>query len=201
MAGKASLVLGPAFLAGSLIMIGQMAAGAGPFRAMYGHQLAIVDLIAVAGFAGFLLGGLWNRRIVAAHAPYMLATAFLLFSPIVSRLLANYLPGLAVRAIEDLPRFGPALHISQVLGIALALFLWFRARPQGRAFGVAAAILVLQSVMFETVGRSDSWAAFVAELATVSPLALALAGISLGAIVVVLGWMGPRRSAQQALAP
>lgn len=192
--GRASFVLTPLFLAGSLLVIATMANGAGQFRAMFGARLAIVDIIAVAAFAYFVFNALAQRRNVGLHAGYMLATAFLLFGPVAARLIPAFVPGLTIRALEELPRFATAFHIGNALAFAGAIWIYARSRPGGRPFALAAAVVVAQSAVFETIGRSSWWGELIIAIADISPLAIALTGLGAGVAVVYAGWSMPGRA-------
>ena len=191
--GLASLVLTPLFVAGGLLVIAAMTTGPGPFREMFGYRLAIVDLLSAAAFAGFVYGALRNRKNVGLHARYMLATPFLLFSPIAARLLPAFVPGVTIRTLEDLPRFGTGFQLSQALAIAFSLWLYTRNRRQSLPYLIAAGVLIVQSVAFETAGRAGWWVELSNGLAEVPPLGLALAGIVVGAAAAYFGWTGPLR--------
>lgn len=186
--GLAILALMPLFVAGSVLVVGTMSGGHGPFREMFGQRLVIVDLMAAAVFAGFVFGALRYRRNVGLHAGYLLATPFLLFGPVASRLIGNFVPGLTISSIEELPRFATAFHLSQMLAVATALWLYARNRGQGLPFLIAAVVLTLQSAAFETVGKTAWWSEVSGGLAKVPPLSLALAGIVFGIAVAYFGW-------------
>ena len=190
-AGRATFVLLPLFVAGSSLVICTMAAGNGPLREMFGARLALFDIIATAAFCGFVYGALRNRRNVALHARYMLATPFLLIAPVASRLLSIFVPGLMIRSVEEVPRFGSALQVSQVLVVIAALWLWSMDRRVGRPFLVLAVVAILQSVTFETIGALPAWQQTAKSFGSVSPSIAALLGIVLGALVVAVGWYRP----------
>jgi hypothetical protein len=189
--GLATLILLPLFLAGSSLVIAAMASGDGAFRQMFGARLALFDIIASLAFSGFVYGALRNLRNVALHARYMMATPFLLFTPVASRLLSIFVPGLTIRAVEEIPRFGYALQLSQVLVIITALWLWSRNRKAGRPFLLLTAVAVLQSLSFETVGATSAWQAVSVSFGAISPATAFLVGITFGAVVCLLGWRRP----------
>jgi hypothetical protein len=186
--GLASIVLMPLFLAGSALVIATMASGGGEFRGIFGARLALFDIIASLAFAGFVFGALRHRRNVALHARYMLATPLLLIAPVASRLLSVFVPGLAIRTAEEIPRFAYALQLSQALVIVAALWLWSLDRQAGRPFLMLTAVAVLQSVSFETVGQSAAWQDMATSFAALPPSLVALLGIALGTAVVAVAW-------------
>jgi hypothetical protein len=195
-AGLATMVLVPLFLAGSFLVISAVAAGDGALREMFGARLALFDIITSAAFCGFVYGALRNRRNVALHARYMLATPLLLIAPVASRLLSIFVPGLMIRSVEEVPRFAMALQVSQVLVIFTAFWLWSANRSVGRPFLILAAVAVLQSLSFETVGKSPAWLETAESFASIPPSLSALLGIVLGALVVALGWYRPAASSR-----
>jgi hypothetical protein len=51
-----------------------------------------------------------------------------------------------------------------------------------------AALLAVQMVLFETVGRSEWWAGVTAQIGAMSPVVLAAFGVAIGAVAVAAGW-------------
>ncbi len=190
-AGLATFALIPIFLAGSLLVIGSMAAGGGPFRAMFGTRLSLADLISFLTFTALIYGGLRHRRNVLLHSSYMLATPFLLASPVVSRLFPAFVPGLTIRSVEELPRFAGSFHLSQGLAIALALALFFRNR-KATPFLAVAIVIAVQSLVFETAGRTVVWSDVNSWLGSLSQVVLACFAVLLGIVVTWLGWINGR---------
>ncbi len=190
--GLATFVLTPVFLAGSLLVIGSMAAGGGPFRAMFGTRLGLADVISFFTFTFLIYGAFRHRRNVALHASYMLATPFLLVSPVISRLFPSFVPGLTIRSIEEIPRFAGSFHLSQVLAIAVALLLFLRHR-QARPFLIVAIVIAVQSVAFETAGRTVIWSDLNGWIGTLSPLTLACFAVLLGIVATCFGWVNARK--------
>jgi hypothetical protein len=186
--GLATMILLPLFLAGSFLVILAMSAGDGALREMFGARLALFDVIASVAFAGFVYGAIRNRRNVALHARYMMATPFLLIAPVASRLLSIFVPGLTIRSIEEIPRFAYALQLSQVLVVVAALWLWSADRKVGRPFLILTVLAVLRSLAFETIGQSPAWVQMTKSFATVAPSMAAMLGFALGAIVVSMAW-------------
>lgn len=187
-AGLSSLVLVPLFLAGGLLVVNTIAARPGPFSAMFGARLALFDLISAAAFAYFVFAALKQRRTVALHAGYMLATVFLLVNPIFGRLFPMFVPGLTIRTLEDLPRFAGSIHLAQAVAMAIALWLYSRDRRYGTPFLAVSGVLAAQSIVFETVSRTVWWADANRAIGTVAPVTMAAIGLIVGVIVVYFGW-------------
>ena len=187
-AGLASLILAPLFMAGGLLVVATMAVRPGPFAEMFGARLALLDVISVIGFAAFMFLALKHRRNVGLHAGWMLATVFPLINPTIARLLPAFVPGLTIRSIEELPRFATSVQLVQLLAIGISLFLYKRYRNHGAPMLAVAAMLVLQSVLFETVARSAWWAGVAAQIGATSPFVLMGLGITAGAVAVIAGW-------------
>ncbi len=189
--GFTTFALTPVFLAGSLLVIGSMSAGGGPFRALFGTRLGLADVISFFTFAALVYGAFRHRRNVFLHSSYMLATPFLLASPVTSRLFPSFVPGLTIRSVEELPKFAGSFHLSQGLAIALALALFFRNR-RATPFLVVAIVIALQSLAFETAGRTVIWADINEWIGTVPPLVLACFAGLLGIVATVFGWVNGR---------
>lgn len=187
-AGLSSLVLAPLFLAGGVLVIGTLAARPGPFAELFGARLALVDATSVIAIAVFLFLALKHRRNVGLHAGWMLATVFPLINPTVGRLLPAFAPGLTITSLEELPRFADSVRVAQALALGLALFLYLRNRRYGTPMLAVAALLAVQMVLFETVGRSEWWAGVTAQIGALSPVVLAAFGVAIGAVAVAAGW-------------
>ena len=187
-AGLASLILAPLFLAGGMLVIATMALRPGPFMELFGARLAAVDLVSVVGFAAFMFLALKHRRNVGLHAGWMLATVFPLLAPTLAHLTPAFVPGLTIRSVEELPRFAGSIHLVQVLAICLSVWLFLRYRKHGTPMLVVTGMLVIQSVLFETVGRSEWWSEVHAQIGATSPFVLIALGTVTGAVVVAAGW-------------
>ena len=199
-AGLTSLILAPVFLAGGLLVIATMAVRPGPFTELFGARLAVVDLVSVIGFAAFMFLALRHRRDVGLHAGWMLATVFPLLNPTLARLTPAFVPGLTIRSVEELPRFAGSIHLVQVLAIALAMWLYLRNRKHGTPMLVVAGMLVIQSILFETVGRTEWWSELHAQIGATSPFVLITLGVLVGTVVVAAGWKAGTRASAPAQA-
>ena len=195
--GRWSLGLFPLFFAGGLMIIHSMAvkfgAQADPFYSMFGARLGIIDVVATAGIAWLYVEGLRQRRKVQLHARHRVATVLFLLSPIFGRLMP-ILPPFAMAGPEDLPRFALSVQAGNAIALALAAWLWFGSPKHGRPYLVTGAAIVLQMVLFETIGRSGAWEAFYAGLGALPAGAFLAAGLVAGAGLAWLGWtLGPVR--------
>ena len=199
-AGLASLVLAPLFLAGGLLVIATMAIRPGPFTELFGARLAAIDAVSVFGFAAFVFLALKHRRNTGLHASWMLATIIPLINPTVGRLIPAFVPGLTIRSVEELPRFASAVHLAQTLAIGIAFFLFLRYRRHGTPMLIVAAMLVFQTILFETVGRSEWWSDVHAHIGATSPMLLLVLGITLGVVAVAAGWISGGTSRREAQA-
>ncbi len=186
--GTSAVLLVPAFLAGGLLVMGTMAQSQGPFHAMYAHRLIAIDCLATVGFAGFVTAALAQRRRVAEHAGWLMATPLLLVSPVLARLFSGFLPPFAIRGLEDLPRFAGSVHLAQLVALAIAVALALQARQHAKPYLWAAAVLVAQSLGFEFLGQVPAWTALCAAWGAVSPTWQAAVGLALGAGAVGWGW-------------
>ncbi len=197
--GLASLVLTPLFLAGGVLVVATMAVRPGPFTELFGARLGLLDVVSVFAFATFVFMALKQRRNVGLHAGWMLATIFLLINPTLARLTPGFVPGLTIRSLEELPRFAGSIHLVQILGICVAAFLYLRNRRHGTPMLAVLGVLVLQSILFETLALSAWWKGVDMQIGAMSPAVLASFGIALGAVAVIAGWTsGSERPAARA---
>ncbi len=201
--GLASFALFPFFVTGGLLVIQTMAVkftdGSDIFYDMFGARLGAIDAVSSLAILGFFYLALRNRRKVHLHARYMLAPMLFLLGPILSRLMP-ILPPLAIAGPQDFYRFGYGLHLANALAVAIAALLYWRAPKHGRPWLVAGGLVVAQSVVFETFGRSEAWQAMFRAIGAL-PVSL-IAGIGLAASVFVLfaGW-NARPAPPRAAAP
>jgi hypothetical protein len=195
--GWSSLGLFPLFFGGGLLIIHSMAAKFGaqadPFYSQFGARLGIIDTVASAGIAWLYVEGLRQRRKAQLHARYMIATVFFLWSPIIGRLLP-VLPPLAITGPDDLYRFAWSVQVANGLAVALTMALWFAAPRHGRAWLITAGAIVLQIILFETIGRSAAWETLFKEIAAIPAAIMFASGLAAGSGLAWLGWtLGPAR--------
>jgi len=202
--GLASFALFPFFLVGGLLVLQTMAvkfgAQADPFYRMFGARLGAIDAVSVIALPILFGAALARRRKVHAHARYMLATLFFLIAPILSRLLP-ILPPLAIAGPADFGNFAIGVHIANAVAALIALVLALRAPKHGRAWLIVAGLAVLQSVAFETLGRSAAWEASFVSLASVPTALLASMGFAVAVGAIWIGWSAvPPRAQREAAA-
>lgn len=189
-AGLSVFFVLPMFCAGGMLVMQSMAAKfaaqADPFNGTFGARLGIVDAIATIAVPGFVLAALANRRQVHLHAGYMLATVLLVLSPIVARIVPA-VPGFPMEGAAGRHPFEVAFHVAQVIAIGAALGLAARSR-QGMPFVVAAVTIALQSLAFETVGRSEAWAGSFTSLTQLPSGLVAAAAIAAATVALRAGW-------------
>lgn len=162
-------------------------------------QFGFFDPLANVGFALLFYGGLKYRHKVHLHARYMLATLLFVVSPIVFRLLGNFVPFLNSDTPETAYRFSYAMAGGNAAAIAIALYFYAQAPKHGRPFLIAAGFIAAQEITFETLGRIPAWAPMFGRVSTISlPFLLTLTGIvALG--IAWHGWVaGARPRAPQA---
>ena len=154
--GLAIFALVPLFFAGGAGVEHSMAVATGsgqdPFYNIWGPSLGAYDLVASLGFVAFTAMALRDRRRVARHAAWLLATPLLLVGPVLSRVYPRFIPGLAMHGPQDFGLFRWGIHLGGLTAIAIALWLWSRHRRDGRPWLAVAAINLVQLFLFETLG-------------------------------------------------
>ena len=194
--GLATFVAIPLFAAGAMGVIHSMAAGTlggNPFYALWGARLAFIDAVAFGALLYAAGMALRHRHDVRLHASYMLSTALPLVSPVLGRVLAQTVPGFVVRGPQDFPIFGWSAQCANLCAGIVALWLWRRDPRAGRPWGVAAAVIAVQIVGFETLAKSPSWIAAFLTTARLPLTWLMLFGLMAGSVAVALGWTRPAR--------
>ena len=179
-------------------MAAKFLAQSDPFYIIYGSRLGAVDTLSPIAIGYLFFSGLRRRRQVHLHARYMLATAFFLLMPILTRLLVA-VPPLAITGPDDFHLFGYAFHVANALAIGLALALHLRAPKHGRPLLILAGCLAAQSFVFETLGRTAAWEGLFVFLATVP--AAVLVSLALVASVAVTWWGWTLGSVNRPAAP
>jgi len=200
-AGLATFAVVPLFAAAGLLAMRDMAtlglAGADPFHAAFGVRLAMIDAASLSAFLALVGWGLARRRHVAVHAGAMLGTVLLVLPPIVGRLVPM-LPGLPVHGIAAFPI---GFHVGNAVSAGLALLPSRRTRRATAPLTLAATVLVLESLAFETVARGSLWTAVARSAAgTPAPL-VALFGLAMSAAVLWSAWYHPSGERRGAAVP
>ena len=188
--GRSSFLLVPLFFAGGLLVLQTMSQrtfGGHPFYEVFGAGLGALDLLAVLFFAGFYYAALRNRRRVQLHARYMLATVLLLATPIASRVLNRYVPGLIIEGPGDMHLFVAGVHLGNAIGLALALGLYLQARRHGLPWLLAAVFLGVSSVSFQWLAAAGPWQTTFRGIGMLPWSLLVALGLLVGALLVWLG--------------
>lgn len=196
--GRASFLLAPPFVAGGLLVTKVTVIKDSPFTEMFAIRLSFADFLSAAAFALFYFLALRNRKSVEHHSRYMLATVFPLLAPSISRIFTGYVPGVAIRAPEDLPNFGVALDISFIIAGLIAVVLVAqdaRNRKPLAPFALAFASLVLMIASYYTYGTTAHWKQTVLAYASLSDATLIVIGLAIGVAAAFFGWFAPRKVA------
>jgi glucan phosphoethanolaminetransferase (alkaline phosphatase superfamily) len=198
--GLTSLALFPFFLVGGLLVLQTMAHKVAthedPFYDLFGARLGTMDALSSIALPFLFYPAIRWRRKVHIHARYMLAPVLFLLGPILSRLMPA-LPPLAITGPETFYRFAYGLHVSNAIAVAIAAFLSWRAPKHGRPFLVVGGLIVLQSLLFETLGRTPDWEALYVSLAQVpTPLVVSL-GLAAGILAGAAGWIAGQKPARR----
>jgi hypothetical protein len=199
-AGLASLALFPLFLVGGLLVLQTMADKFGarqdPFYALFGARLGAIDTISSIALPFLFYRAIRWRRKVHTHARYMLAPILFLLPPILSRLMPA-LPPFAIAGPETFYRFGYGVHAADAISVAAAAFLYLEAPKHGRPFLIVGGLILLQSLVFETLGSIPQWERLYPSLAEVpTPLVVSL-GLAAGILAGAAGWIGGQPPARR----
>lgn len=195
--GKASLGLFPIFFAGGWGVIWTMAKATPNdiFYQIYGARLGTFDIVADLAVGWLYYVALRDRRNVQLHARAMLATPILLISPILGRVFGHYAPGLIIAGPQDFYLFAYSMHLANLVALLLTVWLYRQAPRHGGVFLFTAAIIVIQSILFETLGRNAAWRAFFVGIGSLPELPWLLLWLAAGAAIARFGWVAGRRPA------
>lgn len=196
--GRMSFLLAPPFVAGGLLVTKMTVIKDAPFTEMFAISLSFADFVSVAAFALFYFLALRNRSSVEHHSRFMLATIFPLIPPSVARIIAGYVPGVAIRGPEDLPNFEIALNLSFAIAALFTIALLVqdvRRKKPLTPFLLALSSLVLMVGVYHSYGNTAHWQQTVLAYARFSDTALIAAGLVIGAAAALLGWKFPRMQA------
>jgi hypothetical protein len=196
--GKSSLLLFPFLIAGLAAIIDLTAkgyvAGDNPARTMFGGSFLIGVALAIAAYVTVYYRALKYRRKTWLHAGYMLTTPLILFESPFGRILNMFVPGLAIRGLDDLPLIMPAIMWSMALELAVVALIWFKFRERASPFLVAAGFIVAQMLTMGLMTETQWLRSLLALLSQVPSSAVVLAGFALGALTSWAGWQAGKRA-------
>ncbi|MBL8517358.1 MAG: hypothetical protein JNM76_10375 [Betaproteobacteria bacterium] len=151
--GRASLVLVPLIILSSLLLAHARISAAGALDQPGMLQLLVLQFMAPILFAGFYLAARRNRRSLPVHSRWMLSTGFLLIDPIVARIIGFWMP-----QWSDAGEWAGPLLAGLTL---LVLIVAERRATAGRhVFPLVLGWLVVQLILFYTLGASSIWRVF-----------------------------------------
>jgi hypothetical protein len=202
-AGRASLALFPLFWVSGLLIVHVMAAGFAArdnvFHQIFGARLTPVDTVTSLTVLYLYYVAVGRRREVQVHAAAMLAILLFLLPPIFVRVFQIAGP-LAIQGPDQFYKFGYGLHVSNLISVALAMTLYARRRRTAWPFAVASGAIVVQSLLFETLGKSAAWEGAMPGVAAIPTGAIIAAGLAIAGTVVWLAWRAvPGRPARAAM--
>ncbi|MDM7957554.1 hypothetical protein [Blastomonas sp.] len=190
--GLAIFVMVPLFFVGGVCAMHSMAIATGSgqdvFYNVWGPSLGSYDLVAALGFLALTAMALKDRRRVAHHSGWLLATPLLLVGPILSRIYPRYVPGLSMQGPQDFEMFRWGIHLGGLTAIAIALWLWSRRRRDGAPWLVAAAINLTQLFLFETLGFTVAWKIVFVAFGHIPIAMLSLGAAIAAAVALRWGW-------------
>jgi hypothetical protein len=82
--------------------------------------------------------------------------------------------------------------VADAIAVALAAWLYWKAPKHGRPFTIVGGLILLHSLVFETLGRSQAWETLYASLARVPTPLVAGLGLAAGVLAGAAGWIGGR---------
>ena len=92
------------------------------------------------------------------------------------------------------------MPLSNLVAIAIAAALYLKAPKHGRPWLIAAGVIAVQTLCFETIGRSRAWETAFAAIGSVPAPAVAGLGLAASAVAIWAGWTAGQ-SPPRALAP
>ena len=197
--GKSSLLLFPFLIGGLAAIIDVTAkgfvAGDGPVRAMFGGSFLIGLALAIAAYVTVYYRALKYRRKVWVHAGYMLATPLILFESPFGRLLNGFMPGLVIRAPDDLYLVMTAILWSMAIELAVVAAIWLRYRERASPFLVAGGFIAAQMLTMGLMVDSAVLKGLLTIVGQAPSAAVVLAGFALGALTSWAGWQAGKRPA------
>ena len=200
--GAASLFFMPLYFAASIWVAQGIAVGfvnkSNPVAMLYGPGLSMVSL---AGFVGFFIlytKALKERAKPAVHGSYMVATILLFAGPVFSRIGNFYIPGLMITGPETMGNFSLSLHVVTAGILLVAFYLSKKVPGSAPAYGLVAAIAVMQSLFIEQPGPAALWQSYAETLAAIPTAVMLLFGACVGLAALM---MGRRSGIGQAKAP
>jgi hypothetical protein len=192
--GLAIFVIAPLFFAGGAGVEHSMAVATGSgqdaFYNIWGPSLGIYDLVASLGFLALVAMALRDRRRVARHAAWLLATPLLLIGPVLSRVYPRFLFDVILHWPKDFALFRWGIHFGGFTAIAIALWLWSRHRRDGAPWLVVAAINGAQLVLFETLGFVPAWKTSFVAFGEAPVAVQAIVAAIVAAAALRWGWRG-----------
>ena len=195
--GTASLVVFPIFLAGFFLVIQSEAAtvlAGDPYRVVFAPGIGVLTLVAIIAISFLYYNGLKNRHTSQLHARYMFAIPFLFLESIFGRIFNSVIPGLIVETTADIRNIYLAIHLTQALAIAFALFLYLQNRKYGAPFLAVSLALLFQSIGLEMFDDVNWWREIYLSLPSLPMAYLFLPGLALGVLVAVAGWFSGSRN-------
>jgi len=203
--GRAIFVVVPLFFVGGAGVEHSMAVATGsgqdPLYNIWGPSLGIYDLVASLGFLALTAMALRDRRRVARHAGWLLATPLLLIGPVLSRIYPRFLFGMILHWPKDFALFRWGIHLGGLTAIGVALWLWSRYRRDGAPWLAVAAINLVQLALFETLGFVPAWKSAFVAFGTVPIVVHAIGAGVVAAMALSWGWRAvPPRPDRRAVA-
>ncbi|MBL8522143.1 MAG: hypothetical protein JNN20_00495 [Betaproteobacteria bacterium] len=151
--GKTTWLLMPLVLVSSVLLAHFRISQPGAIDQPGMLQVLILQMFSPLLLAGFYAAALMRRREPAVHARWMLATALPLIDPVIARVLAFHLPKWA----DAGDWLGPLIAMATLAIIIVAE----RQSSRGRhVFPIVFALVLLQLVLFYTLGTSAVWRTF-----------------------------------------
>jgi uncharacterized membrane protein YozB (DUF420 family) len=153
--GRASYLLGPAFVVSGLLLAHYRFANMAPAAfAREAFSLYLPLMVGALFAAAYALAVVWRRQ-TAVHARFMACTALLLIDPVVSRIIGFYAPPLPAMWMYQGATFG--LTAALMIALLRTLPPGRQGRSALRAYVVASAAAMLA---WFVVPHTGAWLAF-----------------------------------------
>jgi len=168
-----------------------------PIRADFELSLGTITFVAIASLITLYYLALRHRKNIKLHGGYMLATPMMTLESSFGRVVDHYLPWMVFWESEGFHFLFGTVVVSNAVGLALAMAIYFSDRKHGAPWLVVSGFLIVQSVALYIASDIPGFtAAFTAFAGTPYVVIVTLAFVA-GAVTVWAGWRAGQTSSAE----